>query len=154
MTEILSLVSEDTSATAEPGKIEPVLELPAPAAEPVVEAETIAAVEAAPPAAAEPVQDQDRSPPALQSARRRRTLIRASSRAPTAPYDAPGKIFAGDYLRQTNEAFEAAHLKGKGPRFAGLRLADNHRAERLFMMATRTAGDDPSTALAAPVAGG
>ncbi|MFO1186850.1 MAG: tetratricopeptide repeat protein, partial [Alphaproteobacteria bacterium] len=59
------------------------------------------------------------------------------------------RLFAGDYLKQTNEAFEAAHLKGKGPNFSNLRLSDNHRAERLFMMATRAAAEDPSTALAA-----
>ena len=63
--------------------------------------------------------------------------------------EARDRLFAADYLKQTNEAFEAAHLKGKGPNFQALRLSDNHRAERLFMMATRAAADDPSTALAA-----
>lgn len=64
-------------------------------------------------------------------------------------YEPQDRLFAADYLKQTNEAFEAAHLKGKGPHFPALRLGDNHRAERLFMMAARTAGEDPSTALAA-----
>jgi tetratricopeptide (TPR) repeat protein len=64
-------------------------------------------------------------------------------------YEARDRLFAGNYLKQTNAAFEAAHLKGKGPRLSGLRLSDSHRAERLFMMATRTAPEDPPTALAA-----
>jgi tetratricopeptide (TPR) repeat protein len=64
-------------------------------------------------------------------------------------YEARDRLFAGNYLKQTNEAFEAAHLKGKGPRLSGLRLSDGHRAERLFMMATRMAPEDPPTALAA-----
>jgi tetratricopeptide (TPR) repeat protein len=64
-------------------------------------------------------------------------------------YEARDRLFAGNYLKETNEAFEAAHLKGKGPRLSGLRLSDSRRAERLFMMATRTAPEDPPTALAA-----
>lgn len=59
------------------------------------------------------------------------------------------RLFARDYLKQTNDAFEAAYLKGKGPNLATLKVGDNHRAERLFMMATRASFEDSQTALAA-----
>ena len=59
------------------------------------------------------------------------------------------RLFARDYLKQTNEAFEAAYLRGKGPSLAELKVSDNHRAERLFMMATRASFEDPQSALAA-----
>ena len=59
------------------------------------------------------------------------------------------RLFARDYLKQTNEAFELAYLKGKGPNLAELKVGDNHRAERLFMMATRASFEDPQAALAA-----
>ena len=59
------------------------------------------------------------------------------------------RLFARDYLKQTNDAFEAAYLKGKGPHLTALKVGDNHRAERLFMMATRASFEDSPTALAA-----
>ena len=60
------------------------------------------------------------------------------------------RVFAQDYLKQTIDAFEAGYLKGKGPRLTGrLKISDNARAERLFMLATSASTEDPQSALAA-----
>ncbi len=148
----------------EPVHIEPIVVLPeakVPAAPP---AKKPAAKPAAAPPPATKTKAPESAPPlvATDETKRPKTVRRQLFRRAASAVSYPGifhgsygsfqqtdRLFARDYLKQTNDAFEAAYLKGKGPNLATLRVGDNHRAERLFMMATRASFEDPQTALAA-----
>jgi tetratricopeptide (TPR) repeat protein len=133
-----------TSLSSKPDEAAPAAGSPAPKAAPMI------ATKASPPAA-EPAKAKQPKTVRRQLFKRQMTNHTFSGRLQGAygAYEARDRLFAADYLRQTNEAFEATHLKGKGPSFAELRLTDSHRAERLFMMAARVAAEDPPTAIAA-----
>ncbi|MFZ1988373.1 MAG: tetratricopeptide repeat protein [Alphaproteobacteria bacterium] len=143
--------------------IEPIVALPEP--EPIA-VKRPAPKPAAAPAPAKKTKEVEReaAPPlvATDEAKRPKTVRRQLFRRSNTTVNYAGafhgsygsfqqtdRLFARDYLKQTNDAFEAAYLKGKGPNLAVLKVGDNHRAERLFMMATRASFEDSQTALAA-----
>lgn len=153
-------------AREEPVHIEPIVVLPEDkVATPAPPAKKPAAKPAAAPAPAIKTKEPEREAPPLVAAdetKRPKTVKRQLFRRSAGTVNYAGvfhgsygsfqqtdRIFARDYLKQTNDAFEAAYLKGKGPNLAMLKVGDNHRGERLFMMATRASFEDPQTALAA-----
>jgi tetratricopeptide (TPR) repeat protein len=141
-----------TKSDAKPEAIK--VEAPKPVAHPVVPAKPSEAKEReAEPSAPLVAADETKRPKTVK----RKLFMRSATTVNYAgsfhgsygSFQQTDRLFARDYLKQTNEAFEAAYLRGKGPSFGELKVSDNHRGERLFMMATRASFEDPQTALAA-----